>query len=425
MTFVLNRAMFGPESVWSWEYVPQLAKALVKETDYEDVMTKQLETKTKELALKEIDIDEADALIKNLDAEQNTEWTWESSVEVESPQVSAKKESIDNKKEKAVVDLWINQKVSWFTGAINRFLNSPLVSDITAAMYSLMAMFGKKETREDYALESRFSEAIKNLAEWTINQPLVSNTDTKLSYVQWLKNIVSENSESQHSKEFKKLFIWASLEQKKEYIEKALKVSEPFNNDMLKILWKEKITNPSSIKIKWYFPDEPEREYDIGKVVSEWWKDYLWYLPINEKNQVRYNELIYDNDGKIKEASIRNLTLQKDNKWNVISWQFEQWKKNIDMNIKIPEGLVDDDKFGIWKDAKLWNIHTLIKEYGGDNEEYLTKVLIKFTQDLDKLSANQRSTDNLQDLLSDLKTEITKSISLDKYPAKSEQLQLV
>lgn len=193
------------------------------------------------------------------------------------------------------------------------------------------------------------------------------------------------------------------------------KQQKPWTNNSAESAEQSK-ENPNIIKVKGLDPQDPDKERDmpIPPILSEWGKEYMWFKEI-KNNTITFYEVIKDGSWKMKTVILKNATLQRDWSWKIISGNIEPVKKEIDMSIKIPEWLSDNDKFDFWKVQKMSLVYDLIKIHGGStNEEFLTKILIKNIQKIDQLQQNQRTKENLQNILYNTKNEIFNLIPKDR-----------
>lgn len=145
---------------------------------------------------------------------------------------------------------------------------------------------------------------------------------------------------------------------------------------------------------------------NVPEIILEWDIEYLWWIPINQDNEILYYEVLYDEWWAVEAVSQITIKLERDNTWKILSWELTTDPKEIDITSWLSEWLEDNDKFAFWKHEKISKIYNLMKIHSENDHAEWMKTLIEYNKKFDKLNANERTEENLLSLLSQLKTEL-------------------
>ena len=240
----------------------------------------------------------------------------------------------------------VNGKQLSFPEAITSLFNSPLFDQIKQALYTLMAMFGKEDSQEKAMIESNYL-AIKNDVRkwWNLSYKDRDGKDKEISYIDALHKF--EPLAIKDWENYKAIFLWASIENQKKYIEITLKDWKDVAYTFLdSIKWKKINSNTTIDESK-----KPE------------WVSLLW---VEFKNGTDYKELSIDSikPGKVEkiDTDINNPYFRIDGqvislidgKWSLfVKWSDGQIIEKIititqDKEKKNNISIKDGEKLDMW-----------------------------------------------------------------------------
>ncbi len=333
-------------------------------------------------------------------------------------------------------DKWLNswnkittpRKPLWFLDGFKTLFDSPLASEFKAIFYNMMALFGKEEDKNKYAIEAAFSEAEQKISKLDSGkseeekEKVIDKAWNKLTYIRALKLLTLWKND-ENMQDLKRRFAWAWIDQQKAYIAAAIK--DPTNTDLLNILWekvdkpadtKETKENPNIIKVKGIddinYPDGMPLEIR-GSGDDQYIKMGSHLLVPIINNEIRFYKWIGWNL-----AGEKIITVTKNEKWDTILSPAKDWKNYPSRGDEIlvdptkDDLTKDDNKFNLWVSLMwLWLWRT---DFINADKWKGELIVANFRKQLISMPKEQRTPTILREKLEKIKTDLLPYIPDDQ-----------